>query len=350
MMENSKKHRSSISNTGDLVYFDRDEINRIYIELKNFVAGHSTNGNGTVIITHGGIAHEDETFATAVLIYAIEELMDGIVSMIVRSNNVSISSVPENAIVIDTGGVLKPPRFIDHHSDLGIPSTFSIILQIISPAIYDRFFAHDWVLSREDPLRILDLYEVRLMDLTDRFGFHRAVSGFGIDTRSVNILRSMGFVGRSLVRAFSKVDAIHQHSELFSVLRFIGGSIIEHLVKELRDNKLAMLSVANSSLFDIAGYKVMVNSSGIDVSPSKIRDIDPSIHIVIMRNDRNDRHTSIVRLYDDVDLSPIVKMYKEKLVFMHRSGFLAVIDVPVERVLVDLLSRYRTIPKNQTLH
>ncbi len=251
-----------------------------------------------LIISHPKPYHLDDFLAVSLLLHKYP----GAIHRTARNRDEALKIIeeekPDLAIVVDVGEkyeVGEKVRWYDHHQDINLPCSFVLVLKHEFPELYRKIL-------EVEPLRKLLMY----IDTRDRFGPQKANEILGIND-PVGLLKYLPTIfitepnpeiGRNLVNL---VESFYKAKEHTKILTIDG---VKVAVVDLDPREIPA-----SVVFDLTGADLL-----------------------IQRNSRNPAHTSVVKnnmspLYNKMDLRKLGELYP--LVFLHRNGFMAVIDVPV---------------------
>jgi len=256
-----------------------------------------------LIVTHPEPRHIDDTLAVSLLMWKYRnhyvELRFG------RKTNeverIIEETRPDLAIVVDTGMRYEPEgervRWYDHHHDASLPCSLMLVLRHEFPDLYlaikgvevlDRLFSY--------------------IDLRDRVGPFVANERFGVAD-------PIGFT-----RYIPALLGMEPSAEL-------GRRLVEFIT--------AFREATKAEVYEVNGLRIALHRGPKEVAkPAAIFEVTGA-DIVIVRNPWNERHSSVIR--NDmspkkrlIDLSRLRQRFR--VVFVHNSGFLAVIDMPVEKI------------------
>lgn len=156
------------------------------------------------IITHPGNAHRDELLACAFICASYKEVR------IVRTSSPIVEEISSEADTwyVDTGGVYEADthRF-DHHQDAALPPSFVLVARHLG-------------------------FEAILQD-TPWWGYSIDLDTIGpkeaLKKRHItgNILPVLSPIEDAILKAFERATTINEHSDIITMLRFVGRSILD---------------------------------------------------------------------------------------------------------------------------
>jgi hypothetical protein len=243
------------------------------------------------IITHSGLAHTDDFLACCVLInkYWVREI---------ERVNIVEDLIHPNTIVVDIGGKYDGKRFYDHHQDLNLNCSLVLVLK--------DFFNYDL-----DFLMKID--EIKYIDLVDRYGIKKAQEILNIQNPIVNLTEY------SLLRWFSNKKVIDNESEI-KFLEEIGKQFLNFL----NDFKKEEEKILNSKTYKTKHGTILYNSTttfNLTITTKLLPDLIGVIH----QSDRDNNLINIVQINSNPYFQPAKITKKLTPVFLHKTGFLAVI-------------------------
>jgi len=247
------------------------------------------------VVTHGGVGHADDFLACCLMIVKYPD------AIIVRSHDPTV----EGDIYIDIGGKYDPPRFLDHHHDLNLPSSFVLVLR------------HFFDVADED----LDYHDIRFYDLKDRFGLKKACEVLKIASDVPPLVEDL------LLNIWSRVKEVRPGDVLHQVMQELGKEFLEMLKRRKEGKKI----VENAEKIRTEhGTVVFVDSPTVPIP--LIKQVVPDVIGVVRPNSRNpSRHTDIVRVDDNPYFDPAGIAEGMPIVFRHATGFLVVAGLPFEQ-------------------
>ena len=244
----------------------------------------------------------------------------------------------KNIILVDVGSDYNPTlKNYDHHQDLNLPCSFILVIENEFPQY--RY--------------ILDNPVIKFIDINDRYGFKKACEEFNIspskridDMRKV-ILLSEPFkdsdLSKIVVSIFidivKKVKDYNTFIEIYyKELDNIGilEGAKERIKKEEEEFKR---KIESAKIFERNGLKVVYSTESFSPFHYRVFNI-LKVDLIIERNSMNKEHTSIIKntsspIANNLDLSKVFDFYRK--VFIHKNGFIAVIDEYIENIKPELI-------------
>jgi len=241
----------------------------------------------------------------------------------------------KNIILVDVGSDYNPTlKNYDHHQDLNLPCSFILVIENEFPQY--RY--------------ILDNPVIKFIDINDRYGFKKACEEFNIspskridDMRKV-ILLSEPFkdsdLSKIVVSIFidivKKVKDYNTFIEIYyKELDNIGilEGAKERIKKEEEEFKR---KIESAKIFERNGLKVVYSTESFSPFHYRVFNI-LKVDLIIERNSMNKEHTSIIKntsspIANNLDLSKVFDFYRK--VFIHKNGFIAVIDEYIENIFI----------------
>ena len=255
------------------------------------------------IVTHVPPRHLDDTLATALL---TQKYPDAEVEFVHPQDEEKLSLYREDSkvILVDVGGSYDPDRKnYDHHQDLELPCSLVLVLKNEFPELYEAV-RKDSVLSRE----------LEYIDVKDRKGFKAA---------SEELKMSFPVLLESLVNEAGRdVQGI----------KTVGKALYGYLEKK----RELYQKLDNVKVEEIGGLKV-----AFDPYPLPAGEVfrHTQAVLLIQRNSMNPNQTSVIKnTSDPVGKLLCLESLKEEfpVTFLHKAGFLAVIDESFEEVGKDV--------------
>lgn len=241
------------------------------------------------IVVHPGRAHLDDLLATAIALTVYSA------ATVIRGNC-------NGDIFIDTGDQYRPPTHFDHHQDINLPASFILVLRHFYPEIYEEVedlpelqHISDW--DTRGPAYTMNKYNYRLPEF------------------SITVVQDI------LLDIFSKATEIKPGDWLHEMLIAIGKEFLEKfrkLAKELRELKDKAVT------WEVKGLRVVMVDDTI--APMTIKRVFSDAAVVVVKNERNPAHYSLVRIGDNprVDFNRIRDIIPA--IFIHKTGFMAVVE------------------------
>ncbi len=275
------------------------------------------------IVSHLNPRHVDDFFAIA---YLKAKFSQAEIEF-VNPQNVPVEYLENPEIcVVDVGGEFNPEKHnFDHHQDNNLPCSLLMVLGYFDGIDYS-----------EHPV-------VQLIDLVDRIGVVNAGKQTGyrfskdIDTyRKPILLTDLNKYAKEVTESFfavlSETNDYNEFWKLFyeklDALKVLEESK-EILRKEEEEFQRKLSQIEKQEIGDL-----LVVLSKETLAPNHFRVFQQTnADIVVEPNSMNPNQTSIIRnsqssKINRIDLSRIFEIYPK--VFLHNTGFLAVVDVSVE--------------------
>ena len=249
------------------------------------------------IVSHVNPRHVDDALALALL---SQKYLDAEIEFI-HPQKVPAQYLESPAVIlVDVGGSYDPERKnYDHHQDTNIPFSLYLVLKHEFPEYYD--------LIQSDP-RLKGEFDY--LDVKDRFGYQKAKETFPN-------------IGSLLIQE----TLILKMAETPEGIRMLG-----QVFKAVLDEKLHLKKALDSiEVHIVDGLKVLVDKTGIRAGEVFAK--HPDAHILIQRNAMNENQTSVIKNTNNSDTSNIdLSRVKDKYptVFIHKAGFIAVLNIPID--------------------
>jgi hypothetical protein len=255
------------------------------------------------IITHSGVGHADDFLAVSLLLHMFPEATVERVSELPNK-------IEEDAFVVDIGGKYEPPRFLDHHQNSDIPSSFMLVLKEVFGISND--FGKD----------------LAFYDLKDRYGVTRACQVLEVKNDILSPIES------AIISVWSSVSALKPGDPLHVVMQKIG----ENIVKAIRAREETKLNLMKSEKISIKeGVIIFYPESNPNVG--LIKEFVPKVIGIVKPNSRVPTQTDIVSVDNNALFRPESIVHRAELnpVFLHKTGFMAVVDKPLSQVKKDIV-------------
>ncbi|MBD3255971.1 MAG: hypothetical protein GF383_12825 [Candidatus Lokiarchaeota archaeon] len=279
------------------------------------------------IIAHGGSAHFDDLFATALVIYkcSVDQSLPEINKVYRREPSEEERKDPD-IWKLDVGRSFNPKlKLFDHHppltkegelmpehNDLTEECTFSLLLKT-------------WGIW-EKAIRVYDFLQIaRIMDAK---GPNKVAKYLNISNKALDSLQS--FIEESILHLFEKRELITHGEPLFNLLRYIGNDFF----KRLKDYYDTLAQVEEKAKFKkIKQVNVIECFKDIKLTRSlhPILDEKKKLEwgkggISVYPNERPPGSITLRRYDDDerIDFRRIKS--QDKVIFVHHNGFLAVVE------------------------
>lgn len=282
------------------------------------------------IVTHNPPRHTDDFLSIALLRQKYPEA---------QLEYVHPQSVPEDyladpeVVVVDVGGLYdEEKRNYDHHHDREIPCSLVLVLKHEFPEIYEKVKDHP---------------AVQYIDLADRFGGREAGQRLGVPfDRDVEekrkVIMMVDLENDAYVKEISEgfLKAIESTSDYNAFLKALYEDLDRKGVLEEPKRKIEeelrkfREKVEKAEIKEINGLKVVYSRESFAPYHSKVF-TELGADVIIERNSMNGNHTSIIKNTSspktaNLDLSKVFSAYPK--IFIHQTGFIAVVDRSVEDV------------------
>lgn len=224
----------------------------------------------------------------------------------------------------------------DHHQDINLPCALALVLR--------KFYR----------IKVLNSPILNIIDKIDRFGFYRArkiLKEYGIEIKTdeniefkrrvilfTDLLRYGHFVGRFFVENIQMKEYEAFINNLYLYLDSLSVLDEPKLIVKKEDEEFYK-KIENLKVYEIQGLKIAVIKDFLSSNVNEIFN-KTNADILVERNGMDKNQTILLKNNkspnnDEIDLSRIFKKYKK--IFLHATGFLAVIDVPVENFNIEEL-------------
>lgn len=243
------------------------------------------------IVVHSGLAHADDLLAVCLLLAKYPD------AKVARVANPDLS---EDAVFVDVGGRYEPPRFLDHHQDSAIHSSFALVLE------------HHYGI----PLEKLPL-SYKFYDLKDRIGLKAACEELGVAPSLPSPLEI------ALIEVFSKRSEIAPGDPLHSVLIEIGRSVVEGL-----NAYLSLTERIKGRIETENGTILLVDDPTVQIQA--IKEQSSGVIGVVKPNSRNPQQTDLLSIDNNPHFRPSNYLTWARTAFVHQTGFLRVIDMSLD--------------------
>jgi len=228
-------------------------------------------------------------------------------------------------ILIDVGGDYNPAlNNYDHHHNPNLPSSLILVAQ-------------------ELPIRLLLTPAIRFIDLADRVGVKKAAEELkvpldrNIDEMRKTILLSAPNADAGEAFLIANGTAFDYNSFIKTLYKEMDKrGLLEEAKKKIEEEKRAFEEKLNKAqIYEIKGLRVVYlpDTSFAPLHYQAFQRLNADI--IIEQNSMNPAHTSIIKntaseKTKNVDLSRVFQKYPK--VFLHNTGFIAVIEVPAHKV------------------
>ncbi|MCX7770842.1 MAG: hypothetical protein N2202_07150 [Proteobacteria bacterium] len=233
-------------------------------------------------------------------------------------------------------GEKHSPEFnnFDHHQDINLPCALALVLK--------KFFR---IKINNSPL-------LNIIDKIDRFGFFQAKkilaeAGHELKTdesienkRRILLFTDLSIygqvVGRHFLENISLKDYEFYIKSLYSLLESLGALEIPKQMVKKEDGEFEE-KIQNIKVFEISGLKIALLKDHVSAKLNEVFN-RTNADILVEPNGMEVNQTVIIKngksaFYDKIDLAKIFTKYNK--VFIHATGFLAIVDIPVERINIE---------------
>jgi len=261
-----------------------------------------------LIITHPGSAHVDDLLSVSLVIYKM-----GNIDRIERRKPTEAELQDPSIWKLDIGNAFDPSlKQFDHHQSDMNDCTLSLLLKTWNE--WDRAIGvHKW------------LETVKIMDAQ---GPSKVIEYLNISRQALNNLNS--FIEKSILQLFQEKTVIEENDSFFKLLHYFGEEFFNKI-----ENYYKLLSIIEKKIKFYVIKGVPVIECLCDVKPSPLLFSIFSLKknekwgnggIVIYQNDRPVGSIALKRFDDDerVDFNRIANL--EKVIFIHKNGFFAVVQ------------------------
>jgi len=297
-----------------------------------------------VIVTHLPPRHLDDFLAVTIAkrVYPSAEIK----FCHPQSPEIAVWKRDKNFILVDIGEDYNPElNNFDHHQDKNIPCSLILVAKHFLP--------------EEDKELILNHPAVKAVDLIDNFGFKAASTVLDIKPdeevdRKRKIILLLDLKEHDVYSFF--IDALRNTNDYNSFISYL----YDHLDEAgLLDTPKRLFEEEEEKFKKALSKVVTVNFNGLKILYSR-ESLAPEYYrvfsltgadVLIEKNRMNPSHTSIVKnsaspFYDRINLDRLSLLYRK--VFIHKTGFMTVLDIPVEEV--DLLKVIRVLSDEPELN
>ena len=238
--------------------------------------------------------------------------------------------------LVDVGGNFLPEfKNYDHHQNLHLKASFILVL------------IHEFQ-DKSLIKKIIEKESVRFIDLTDRYGVKRASEMTGVPLnmdedrmRKEILLIDLSKWGELIGKI--AIETLLIYNKYSDWIRNFYKSLDE---KNLLDEPRAILAreealyqekLAKVQVIQKNNLKILISSESF--APNHFRVFNETgADLIIEKNSMNREHTSIIKNTVStktarINLIKVFEMYPK--IFIHPNGFIAVIDIPFEKVDVE---------------
>ncbi|MEM1520234.1 MAG: MYG1 family protein [Candidatus Bathyarchaeia archaeon] len=260
------------------------------------------------IYTHAGVGHADDFLAVCLL---LNKFPDAVVE------RVSAPNLNEDAIFVDVGGKYEPPKFLDHHQDEKIPSSFALVLE------------HYYDIPVEKLPKNYFFY-----DLKDRVGVKAACETMRIGPSLPSPVET------SLLSLFSKKNKIAPGDPFHSIMIELGKEVIEEI-----KNYVTVPEKVGDVIETPEGVIVLVKDPYIQVS--FLKEYFDRLIAMVKPNSRDPKLTDLVSIDNNPYFRPSEHLKDVETAFQHPTGFMRSVKADLESTWSLLKQEYaekRTLP------
>ncbi len=238
-------------------------------------------------------------------------------------------------ILVDLGGI-HSPKFnnFDHHQDINLPCSLGLVLK--------KFYG----------IKVIQSPILNIIDKIDRFGFYQAKKILlenNIDLKtnreieykrrvilSADLMKHGRFIGEFLINNLSIHDYEIFIKKLYSDLDNLH-ALDEPKLIIMKEDEDFQSKIKDVKVYEVLGFKIAFLN---DCLYSNINELfnKTNADILIQKNGMDLNQTIILKNTKSpnnvkINLDNIFRKYKK--IFLHATGFLAVIDVPLHYFNID---------------
>jgi hypothetical protein len=290
------------------------------------------------IISHLNPRHMDDFLAIAIL---KTKYPDAEIDF-VHPQSVPNSYLEDPEIIlVDVGGNYNPQlKNYDHHQDLNLPSSIFLVLQNEFEGILNL-------------TKILSSQTINFIDTTDRFGVKQAseIAGVPLNKEEDKMRKEILLIdlkkhALEVGKIYLETIEIVKYSEWLNTFykKLDDAKLLEEPRKIIRKEEEAFYDkLSKSRAIKIKNLNVLI--SGESLAPFHNKAFELGTDLIIEKNSMNPQHTSIIKNTNStktkhLDLSKVFNLYPK--VFIHQNGFIAVIEVEINKVdylkIIELLT------------
>jgi len=241
--------------------------------------------------------------------------------------------------LVDVGGKFDPfLKNYDHHQRLSLKSSFLLVL-------INEFE------NRSLVKKVIQKEAVRFIDLTDRYGVKKAseIVGVPLDAEEdrmrkeillIDLSKWGELIGKIAIETLLIYNKYNKYSDW--IKNFYQRLEEKGLLNEprailAREETLYQEKLAKVQVIQKNNLKILISSESF--APNHFRVFNETgADLLIERNSMNKEHTSIIKNTSSpktaqIALAKIFNLYPK--IFIHPNGFIAVIDIPFEKVDVE---------------
>jgi len=241
--------------------------------------------------------------------------------------------------LVDVGGKFDPfLKNYDHHQRLSLKSSFLLVL-------INEFE------NRSLVKKVIQKEAVRFIDLTDRYGVKRASEMTGVPLNMdedrmrkeillIDLSKWGELIGKIAIETLLIYNKYNKYSDW--IRNFYKSLDEKNLLDEprkilAREETLYQEKLAKVQVIQKNNLKILISSESF--APNHFRVFNETgADLIIEKNSMNREHTSIIKNTVStktarINLIKVFEMYPK--IFIHPNGFIAVIDIPFEKVDVE---------------
>jgi hypothetical protein len=238
--------------------------------------------------------------------------------------------------LVDVGGKFDPSyKNYDHHQNINLRASFVLVLihEFNNPALVKK---------------LAEKEAVKFIDLTDRFGVKKAFELTGVPLNTdedrmrkeillIDLTRWAEVVGKIALDTFLVYDKYSDWIRYFYQRLDTKGLLDEPRAILAREEIAYQEKLAKAQVIERNDLKILISTESF--APNHFRLFNETgADLVIEKNVMNSQHTSIIKNTSssktkNIDLSKVFTVYPK--VFIHQNGFIAVVDIPFEKIDVD---------------
>ena len=280
------------------------------------------------IISHLNPRHLDDFFAIALL---KSRYPDADIEYVHPQNVPEEYYEDPQIILVDVGMQYSPEKKnYDHHHNLDIPCSLVLVLK------------HEPITGVND---ITNHPAIQFIDLTDRYGVRKAAEQLRVplekeidNMRRTILLTDIPKYATDIAKYF--FYALQRTDNFNDFLRTLyeqldNTGVLEEAKERIKEEERKFQErLSKAKTLRIGQLKVVL--SELTLAPYHYRVFSElNADLIIEQNSMNDKHTSIIKNTNserakDLDLSRVFLKYRK--VFLHKNGFIAVIDNPIESI------------------
>lgn len=286
------------------------------------------------IISHLPPRHLDDFLAISVL----KNLFFDAVIEYINPQKVPREYLEDTEIaVVDLGEIHSPEcNNFDHHQDINLPCALALVLK--------KFYR----------IKVLSSPILNIIDKIDRFGFYQArkiLTEYGIEMKTdeniefkrriilfTDLLRYGHLIGKFFIENI-RMNAYEAFiNNLYLYLDSLSALDEPKLIVKKEEEEFYK-KIENLKVYEIHGLKIAFIKDFISSNLNEVFN-KTNADILVERNGMDENQTILLKnnkslYYDKINLSRIFDKYKKS--FLHATGFLAVIDTPIDNFNIEEL-------------